>query len=554
MKIFLFFYFIVFSLSFFAQWSSNPIINTPVTLQLKNQDNSHAVSDTKGGAIISWDDNRNSTTNSTDIYAQRIKKNGVTKWISGGQAICTNTATQKSSAICNQNDGSAIITWEDNRGGNNDIYAQKIDSSGALLWSFDGVSICSKTTNQKNPKIISDNNGGAIIVWEDSLNNYWDVSAQRISATGTLLWATSGVGVCTSPNTQNNPKIEMDGVGGAIITWQDKRNNADYDIYAQRLDNAGNALWTLNGVVICNAVNTQNNPRIESDGLNGALIGWTDKRNATDNNIYAQHINASGTVQWTTNGVLICGATNNQSALDIKYIGAAGLVLVWKDNRTSTNEIYTQLVSLSGVNQLTTNGILISNGSKAINPNAISDGAGGAIIAWQDSSSSTSWNIKSQSIDSLGAIQWSAGGVIVTSSGDDQVNPSQVTDGNRGAVYIWEDKRNGSNYDIYANHLYYNGNPIVGIQELSIENSIQSLCFPNPITNNSVIQLADNSIVGTLEVKIYDAYGKNIKTRNINHYEKFQINPIEYPCGIYFYTIRLNEENVFSKGSFISAQ
>ena len=552
MKIFLLFYLIGFSFSFFAQWSTNPIINTPITLQLKNQNNSHAVSDTKGGAIISWDDNRNSTTNSTDIYAQRIKKNGVVKWISGGQAICTGTATQKSSAICNQNDGSAIITWEDNRNGNYDIYAQKIDSSGALLWTLNGVAVCSKTTNQKNPKIISDDNGGAIIVWEDSLNNFWDISSQRISAAGALLWATAGVGVCTSPNTQNNPRIEMDGLGGTIITWQDKRNNVDYDIYAQRIDNSGNALWTANGVVICNAVNTQNNPRIEPDGLNGAIIGWTDKRNASDNNIYTQRIDASGTVQWASNGVLVCGSVNNQSALDIKYIGTAGLVLVWKDDRTSTNEIYAQLVSLSGVNQLTPNGFLISNGLKCINPDVMSDGTGGAIITWQDSSSSTSWNIKSQSIDSLGATQWNIGGVMVSSSGDDQVNPSQVTDGNGGAVYIWEDRRNGSNYDIYANHLYSNGNPIVGISELSMKKEIQSVCYPNPITTGSLIQLNNNIYSQSWNINVYDNFGKLMKKQLVKSNETFSLNSDEYPPGIYFYTIQLKEKNLYSKGSFIS--
>lgn len=538
-----------------AQWNANTIINTPVAIAAKGQDNSHSVTDTKGGAIISWDDARTFTVTGSDVYAQRIKKNGYEKWLTNGVAICTHTATQKSSALISSGtDGSAIITWEDNRAGNYDIYAQKIDSSGNILWSTNGIAVCSKTTNQKNPKIASDNAGGAIIVWEDSLNNYWDVYAQRISSTGALLWTTTGVSICNSPNTQNNPKIDIDGLGGAIITWQDKRNNADYDIYAQRVDNSGTSLWTANGLVVCNAINTQNNPRIEPDGSNGALIGWTDKRNAIDNNIYVQRVSATGIVQWTANGLLVCGAANNQSALDIKYIGTSGLVLTWKDDRTTVNlnAIYAQIVSLSGINQLTNNGILISNSLKSINPNVISDETGGAIIAWQDSTV-LGWDIKTQSINSAGVVQWTSGGVTVCDASDDQVNVSQVTDGNGGAVYVWEDHRNTSNYDLYAHHLYSSGTPIlIGINELANLNQVQSSCFPNPISAYSKIELKNNTFNHPWEISIFDGTGQLIERANLKSNEAYDLNSVQYATGIYFYTIKVMEESSYSKGSFVS--
>ena len=132
-----------------AQWNTNTSINTPVCLALKSQGNIHTVIDTKGGSIITWDDNRNSLTNLTDIYAQRISNLGIAKWTANGVAVCTNTATQKSVSILDAGAGSAIITWEDDRAGNFDIYAQKIDSLGNLLWQIDGISVCSKPTNQR---------------------------------------------------------------------------------------------------------------------------------------------------------------------------------------------------------------------------------------------------------------------------------------------------------------------------------------------------------------------------------------------------------------------
>lgn len=534
-----------------AQWNSNTTINTPIAVAPKSQDNVHSVIDSKGGAIIAWDDNRNSLTNSTDIYVQRVKNNGVVKWLADGTIICSNMATQKSSSIVDSDNGSAIITWEDNRAGNYDIYAQKIDSSGNVIWTLDGIAVCAKTTNQKNPKIIGDNNGGAIIVWEDSVSFYWDVYAQRISSLGIPLWTNGGVGICTSTNAQINPKIDIDGLGGAVITWQDKRNNLDYDIYAQRVNSSGTTLWALNGVVVCNAINAQNNPRIEPDGANGALIAWVDKRNGIDNNIYVQNINSAGIAQWPTNGLAVCTATNNQSALDIKYIGAGGLILTWKDDRSGENAIYSQLVSSAGINQLAANGLLISNSLKSINPNVITDGTGGTIIAWQDSTA-LGWDIKTQNINASGIVQWTVGGVTVSDATDDQINVSQVTDNNGGAIFVWEDHRNGSNYDLYANHLYNNGTAFVGINELTRSAVLQNVCFPNPINSTSIIQLLNNTSGIPWEISVFDAFGNLIENKTLKSNDYYSLNSTEYATGIYFYTIKLKNETSYSKGSFIS--
>lgn len=541
------------SISSFAQWNTNNSINTGVAIAPKSQSNVHTISDSNNGIIMVWDDNRNDATTKDDIYVQRFNSSGVRKWTLYGVNICSAANAQKNSTIADVGNGNAIITWEDRRDGNHDIYAQKIDSSGNILWTTNGVAVCNKTTTQKSPKIVSDNAGGAIIVWEDSLNFYWDIYAQRISSSGAVMWSAGGVTVCSSPNTQTNPRLEADGLGGAIITWQDKRNNVDYDIYAQKIDASGVTQWTANGVVICSAVNTQNNARIESDGASGAIIGWADKRNAIDNNVYAQRINASGVVQWTANGVSVCNASNNQSAIDMKYIGSTGVVLTWKDERAGVNEIYAQLISLSGTAQLVSNGIKLSAALKSLSPNVVSDGAGGAIVAWQDSTALGAWDITSQKLDATGAIQWPSGGVVVCDANDDQLYVSQVSDGNGGAIYGWEDHRNGSHFDIYVHHLYSSGTPnYVGIKELNQSNQIQSVCYPNPISSNSAIQLNYNVSNHPWEISIFDATGKLIKTANIKSNQTYSLNQSDYSAGIYFYIINIKNQSLYSKGSFIS--
>ena len=77
-----------------------------------------------------------------------------------------------------------------------DIYAQRVDSHGNVLWMKDGVfSICSAPENQNRPRIISDGAGGAIITRHDgeAVLVILDVYAQRIDGDGNVQWAKDGI-------------------------------------------------------------------------------------------------------------------------------------------------------------------------------------------------------------------------------------------------------------------------------------------------------------------------------------------------------------------------
>jgi hypothetical protein len=294
----------------------------------------------------------------------------------------------------------------------------------------------------------------------------------------------------------------------------------------------------------------QNNPRIEPDGSNGALISWIDKRVGTDYDIYAQRIGASGTAMWASNGVAVCSAINNQTAQDMKYLGSNGVVVAWKDDRNGKFNIYAQQLNLSGVAQLANNGILLSNPTsiKSINPNAISDGFGGSIIAWQDSTP-VGFDIYSQKLDASGIAQWTTGGVAISTASDDQINPTQVTDGNGGAIYAWEDRRNAIDYEIYAHHIYGIGNASV-VKEITADKLV-TIIYPNPISNNSIIELTNNVQRSNWEIFIFDVYGKQLKYQLLKADETYNLNTTELSSGIYFYSIELTDKSTSSKGKFI---
>jgi hypothetical protein len=426
------------------------IDGTVICNESNDQLYSQIYSDAMGGAIITWEDKRNGM--KSDIYSQRINLKGEIQWNINGVAISTGNYTQGAPQICSDENGGAIITWNDKRNGlDYDIYTQWINSTGSVKWIVNGTAISTADEDQVIPQISSDGAGGAIIIWNDyrSGANY-DIYAQKINSTGNVKWSANGTAIVTEGGDQYFPHISSDEAGGAIITWEDSRGS-DSDIYAQRVNSTGSVKWGANGSAICTATNTQWYTQICSDGAGGAIITWSDNRSGINYDIYAQWINSTGDVKWGANGTAICTADGDQLVPQIYSDGLGGAIITWEDERSGSNgDIFAQRINSTGSVKWGANGLAISTADgDQISPQICGDGAGGAIIAWEDERSL--WNdIYAQKITSSGAIKWTADGVAVCKASYAQRHPQICSGENGSAIITWYDKRNGMDYDIYA--------------------------------------------------------------------------------------------------------
>ncbi|UCF04131.1 MAG: T9SS type A sorting domain-containing protein [bacterium] len=436
-----------------AYWVENGVaICTATGWQQRPQ----ITSDGAGGVIIVWEDQRSG---GNDVYVQRIDAGGNVQWVADGVIIGTGTGDHLRPQTTSNGAGGAVITWQDSRSGNYDIYAQRIDAGGNLQWTTNGVAICTEATgDQYYPEITTDGSGGAIITWQDRRSGNWDIYARRIDAGGTVQWAADGLAICTVTGDQQYPQITSDGAGGCIITWQDRRSGSD-DIYAQRIDGDGSihAGWIADGEAICTAAYYQERPQITSDGAGGAVITWYDGRSGPDD-IYAQRIDGDGSIHagWIADGEAICTATGDQESPQITSDDAGGGIITWRDERDGKYDIYARRIDADGNVQWTADGVAICTaiGNKEW-PQITSDGAGGAVITWRDHRTGVS-DIYARRIDTDGNVQWTADGVSICIATDDQRYPEITSDGAGGAVITWYDYRNG-NYDVYAQQVNRDG-------------------------------------------------------------------------------------------------
>ncbi|HVO76809.1 MAG TPA: FlgD immunoglobulin-like domain containing protein [Candidatus Bathyarchaeia archaeon] len=421
------------------------------------------VSDGSGGAIVVWVDGR--TVVNTDIYAQRINAGGSVLWPANGNPVCNYNNSQSSPLVVTDGSGGAIVAWQDFRSNNVlDVYAQRVNSSGYGIWTANGVAICTGQMDLTLSQMIADGSGGAIIVWSDRRNANYDIFAQKINSTGAIQWAANGATVCSTGMSQLNPALTSDGSGGAIITWQDNRSDAN-DIYAQRITSAGAAQWTANGVVVCSAAQSQRDPQIVPDGSGGAIIAWTDHRNTLDDDVYAQRLDASGAPQWTADGVGVASwVAGDQSGCRTIPDGSGGAIVAWLDTRNdATADIYAERIDASGAGLWAANGVAVcaaANGQTALQ--LIPSVSGGAIAAWQDERGASGvWDIYAQRINASGTMAWASNGVVISAASGNQTAPRLALDGVGGAFATWTDMRAG-NADIYAQRADAAGHTVAG--------------------------------------------------------------------------------------------
>jgi pimeloyl-ACP methyl ester carboxylesterase len=462
-------------------WSTNPNAANPICTAYWQQLEQKIVSDGAGGAIIVWADGRSG--NWDDIYAQKINSKGVIQWAINGNSVRSKLGlfypSNDFTAVSDGN-GGAIVVWCEaySPGGfitYHYIKAQKISAAGNLEWNTDGIPICTASLDRKNVNIVSDGSGGAIITWVDSRNGNWDIFTQRINSSGTTLWQSDGIAICTAVNNQDRPTVIGDGIGGGIIKWEDNQSGS-VSIYAQRINSSGDVQWVPDGVVICSmSVSSAQGaaPPMINDNAGGAIVAWADTRNGI--NIYAQRINSTGNVQWVEGGVPL-GVAYTHANPQMISDGNEGTIITWVYGYI---KLKAQKMNSNGVVQWESGGITLFDGF-VISGEIESDYSGGAIISFNKHISYNTppySSLAAKRINSDGNVLWN--NEFNTSKGPS--NQKMIYDGSGGVIVAFLDiEASSSSNDIYTSKINSAG-------ELGGDN------IPLPIELVSFIALTSNN-------------------------------------------------------------
>ena len=429
-----------------ASWPTNPAANLPICTAPGNQFEAIAVPDGSGGAILCWTDARSET--SWDLRAQRVSASGDLLWTHNGVLVSNGPHDEYRPSMVSDGAGGVILAWMDTRAYYLDIYAQRLGADGVPQWPAGGVALCTAPDNQQDVVIASDGSGGAIAVWTDGRSGTdYHLYAQRIDGHGTTLWTENGVPI-SHPIEQLRPKIVADEAGGAIVIWMSRMSESLIDLYGQRLDADGQAVWGENGVPVADGPSIVYGFDVIADGAGGAIVIFDDDRNGLLDG-FAQKLDAQGARLWPADGLSICTASGNQQHPLAVTDGAGGVIATWEtDYRDGIDsQVFAHRVASDGAVPWQANGIPLANRDNQHWPAIVADGFGGAWIAWSDL---TTLDLYAQRISGTGALEWGVGGLLVSGAPDAQTSPAIVSDGVGGAIIAWADARDSTRTDIYA--------------------------------------------------------------------------------------------------------
>ncbi|CAO81452.1 FlgD immunoglobulin-like domain containing protein [Candidatus Cloacimonas acidaminovorans] len=388
-------------------------------------------------------------------------------------------------------DGGAIYVWSDTKLGERDLWAQKVDGAGNMVWG-EPVLIDGKPDRQEDPVITRTSDNNYVIAWIDfSADLDGDVYAQKIDGEGNLLWQEGGVPVCTLAGMQIDLNMEPDNEGGVYIIWVDSRNPSK-DLFGQRLSANGSPLWIVNGIPIANGLGDEMQNTMLPDGEGGMIIAYTHSY-ASNDDLYAKRFNANGTMVWQ-NTLVISEAEGSQSDIRMAALNDGNFVFTWADKRSADTDIYAQKINLAG--DLLWGSYLIvysdQNGlaRPQVNPRIVKTSDNGVIIVWEDFRLDTqNPDLFAQKISASGIKQWSEQGIALCTAEFAQVGPRLASDNNGGCFVVWDDLRNGNapNVDIYAQHLSASGNALW-------EANGKAICIAPNEQSGSLIKVSNNIV------------------------------------------------------------
>lgn len=321
-------------------------------------------------------------------------------------------------------------------------------------WSSNSAAntpVCNRTGDQAVPKSAAGGDGSTWIGWFDNNSGNYDVFVQKLDVLGNEVFPHNGLLV--SNHTQSSSLVDWDlqsdGSGGCVLAFTDVRAGGDLDVYAYRIDGAGNSLWGANGVTLSSNGDFEANPKIARTSDGSFAITWTRQPSPGPGAVHVQKLDPAGTPQFAGDGLQIVGPNTEKPGFS--FITAAdngGYILGWvRDISTfaSPRHIHTQKIDAAG--NLVWNGgaTVVVYDTNAIpiahQPLIVSDGQGGALYGWHRSTGSN-FEVLVQHVDASGTEVFPHNGLSVSTDTTIELDPAIAFLPASGDLVVAFDKRN----------------------------------------------------------------------------------------------------------------
>ena len=435
-----------------AQWSSDPATNFVVSDAAGDQVQTKLVATADGGCYVSWLD---SIGNGFDVRLQKLDVAGNEVWAEDGVLVadrCFSSTQDYGLAI--DAAGNALLAFRDDRFSGVQVSAARVSPTGSLSWGTNGVQLTNTSDFVASPKITGTSDGEIVVAWSQGSS----ARLQRLDSTGANQW---GSDVVLTPASGAYIASDLHAAGAdAILSMVFQTGNflSPKHLIAQKFDPSGATAWGATPVSVFDSGSLQigNFPTFVPDGSGGAVLAWYG---TSPLQVYAQHLLANGTEAFPHNGsVGSANASQFRVAPSVDFDAVTGeTYLFWEETNTSQSQLGLsgQKFDASGAAQWGTNGsTLIPVGPGEIrNVRTVVDGSG-CFVFWKEVPSLNQDVLKGRHVDAAGATDIATFDVSSTASGKSRMQAVRGTTGQ--VVLAWTDARNDAG-DLYAQNVNADG-------------------------------------------------------------------------------------------------
>ncbi len=358
-------------------------------------------------------------------------------------------------------DGGCYVAWFDNAAGGYDVRLQRLDATGNELWPHNGVLVADRSfSSTQDYGLAIDSAGNALLAYRfDTGGSGVEIFASKVDPTGALLWGAPGVQVSNGADDANSPRVAGTTDGSVVVAW-----SAGTALVTQKLDGAGAPIWGA-GVTYTPASGSFFVADLQASDAGTAIVSFVP---FPARHLWAQKLaSADGASLWAPAHVRVYDAAGGTlqfgSFPPFLPDGAGGAVFAWYTSSPSL-QVRAQRVAANGSELFAHNGVEASTDGTRLrsSPSAAFDpGTGNLFLFWRETNSLQSQiGLWGQALDSTGARLWGAEGATVVALGSEDV--SQVTTLRFGPepVVAWAQATAFDNQPIHAARYDVAGNPV----------------------------------------------------------------------------------------------
>jgi len=286
--------------------------------------------DTAGNALIAFLDTREGVANQ-QVTAAKMSPSGNALWSRHGVQLTSDSDFHAAPKIVGTSDGYIVVAWTSN----SDVVLQKLDANGVAQWGS-GVVFSLTGYDYLLADLHAADNGSVIVSWVSNkgFGSNSQLRANKVSSSGSLLWGSSNADIFDVGSLQfgNFPYFVYDGNGGAVFAWY--TSIPTLQCFAQHIRSDGSEAYPHNGVAGSgNTINVRVSPAAAySKATDEVFMFWTEEdSNQVLNGVYGQKFNSTGALEWGADGLSIVPlGTDQQIFVSTVQVGSGALVF-WVD-------------------------------------------------------------------------------------------------------------------------------------------------------------------------------------------------------------------------------